>query len=236
MKNIAIIGANGAIGSAFVQLFSNDENVRKIYACSRSKNTVSSSKIISLYIDVTKEASIKTLAESIDEELDLIIVASGILHQGQTQPEKALKDLSLENCHNIFSVNTFGPMIITKYLLPKLNKKTKSVLAILSARVGSISDNKLGGWYTYRASKTALNMFIKTASIELKRLNKYAIILGLHPGTVDSQLSRPFQARVPEGKLFTPQYSVEKLFEVINQADTSDSGECYDFNNLRIDY
>ena len=124
----------------------------------------------------------------------------------------------------ILNVNTVGPAIIGKYFLPLLNKDNKSVMAFLSARVGSISENKLGGWYAYRASKSALNQVIKTFSIELKRINPKAIIIGLQPGTVDSELSAPFKRSVSNNKLFTAEYSVSQLLEVIERADESSSG------------
>lgn len=123
---------------------------------------------------------------------------------------------------------------MAKHFIPKLAKDTKSVFAAISARVGSISDNQLGGWYAYRASKAALNMFIKTASVETKRLNPNAVIVGVHPGTVDSHLSEPFQARVPQGKLFTPEYSAEKLIEVFDSLNMEDSGKCFAWDGKEI--
>lgn len=236
MKNIAIIGATGSLGSAFIQQLMSMPKVKTIYACSRSKQNIRSNKIRSLELDLLSEASIKAASEAIDKKLDLIIVASGTLHTETIKPEKTLNELSLETLHSIFSVNTYGPALVLKYFSPLLNKEHKNVFAILSARVGSISDNRLGGWYAYRASKAALNMIIKTASIELNRVNKNTIIMGLHPGTVDSTLSKPFQKRVPIDKLFTPEYSAKKLLSVIEKADESYSGECYDYNNVRIAY
>jgi NAD(P)-dependent dehydrogenase (short-subunit alcohol dehydrogenase family) len=106
--------------------------------------------------------------------------------------------------------------LVAKHFLPKLNRENLSVFTALSARVGSISDNQLGGWYAYRASKAALNMVIKNAAIEIGRRNNKVIIVGLHPRTVDSNLSRPFQGNVPDGKLFTPKYSVQKLLEILS--------------------
>ena len=108
------------------------------------------------------------------------------------------------------------------------------IFAALSARVGSISDNRLGGWYAYRASKSALNMILKNAALETARRNKKAVILGLHPGTVDSRLSKPFQAHVPDGKLFTPEYSAEKMVHVMLNRTEIDSGKCFDWDNKEI--
>jgi NAD(P)-dependent dehydrogenase (short-subunit alcohol dehydrogenase family) len=130
--------------------------------------------------------------------------------------------------------NTVVPALVAKYFLPKLSKTNRSVFAALSARVGSISDNRLGGWYAYRASKAALNMIIKTAAIEMQRVNKHAIVVGLHPGTVDSALSKPFQARVPEDRLFTPAYAADRLITVLGQLQPADTGQCWDWQGLPI--
>ena len=133
-------------------------------------------------------------------------------------------NLNADNLMKVLKVNTVGPAIIGKYFIPLLNKKDKSILAFLSARVGSISDNKTGGWYAYRSSKTALNQIIKNFSIELRRTNPNAIIFGLQPGTVDSNLSEPFKRNVKEGNLFTPDYSVSMLKKIINEASPCNSG------------
>jgi NAD(P)-dependent dehydrogenase (short-subunit alcohol dehydrogenase family) len=193
---------------------------------------------VSHSIDIEDEDSIKNAAQiaSKDAKLDMVIVATGILYDQDIMPEKSLRDLSKEKMHKIFSINTVGPTIIAKHFLPQLNKSNKSIFAAISARVGSISDNKLGGWYSYRASKAALNMVLKNASIEIGRSNKKAIIAGLHPGTVDSNLSKPFQSAVKEGQLFTPQYSVCKLLEVIDGLEVKDSGGVFDFNGVKIDF
>ena len=147
-----------------------------------------------------------------------------MLHTNDFGPEKSIKDLKADNILKVLYVNTVGPAIIGKYFLPLLNKDNKSVMAFLSARVGSISENKLGGWYSYRASKSALNQVIKTFSIELKRTNPKAIIIGLQPGTVDSELSAPFKRGVSNNKLFSAKYSVSQLLGVIERADESSSG------------
>ena len=135
-----------------------------------------------------------------------------------------MRALSLQQMETSFAVNVFGPVLVAKHFIPCLTRDRKSVLAALSARVGSISDNRLGGWYSYRAGKAALNQMLKTLSIEIGRRFKNQIILGLHPGTVDTGLSKPFQSNVPDGKLFTPEYSAKALLKVINTAEASDSG------------
>ena len=125
--------------------------------------------------------------------------------------------------------------MIAKHFLPKLNRENLSIFAAISARVGSISDNYLGGWYAYRASKSALNMIIKNAAIEIGRRNKNAVIVGLHPGTVDSKLSKPFQGNIPHNKLFTPEYSAKKLLEVISTLKPWQSGKCWAWDGTEVD-
>ncbi|MBL6664559.1 MAG: SDR family NAD(P)-dependent oxidoreductase [Rickettsiales bacterium] len=233
--NIVVIGASGALGFEFVKQFGGDKNVKNVFAFSRSKIAFDNDKIIADFIDIEDEKSIQEAAQKCPNKIDLVIVATGILHDEKLMPEKSLRDLNKEKFEKLFSVNTIGPALIAKYFLAKLNKEQKSVFAAISARVGSISDNHLGGWYAYRASKTALNMVLKNAAIETARSNKKAIILGLHPGTVDSKLSKPFQSAVKADKLFSPQYSVEKMREVLEKSTISDSGSVIDFNNIKIE-
>ena len=226
-QNIVILGAAGAIGSAFTNLLSQKYPNASLFAFSRNGEHS---------INYSSEDSIAEAAELAAKEksLDLVIVANGILHEETLIPEKSLRDLSAEKFHRVFEVNTITPALIAKYFLPKLNKEKLSVFSALSARVGSISDNQLGGWYAYRASKAALNMIIKNAAIEVGRRNKHAIIVGLHPGTVDSDLSKPFQGNVAEEKLFTPQYSAEKLLAVLKNLSVEQTGKCFAWDGKEI--
>jgi len=183
-----IIGASGGIGAAFVAHLKLQHNIINVIELSRSQDD----------FDYTDENKVKFIADKIDNQsIDLIICATGFLG---LEPEKSLKDLSMDKFQHIFAHNTFGPAMVMKYFTPKLKRDSKSVMAFLSARVGSIEDNHIGGWYAYRASKSALNMVIRNAAIEIARTNKNASIVGLHPGTVDTSLSKPFQGMVPEGK------------------------------------
>lgn len=231
MKNIAVIGANGAIGRGFVEQLSKDEDVLLVHAFSRDQAEFNSTKVTSHLISYDEE-SFRQAAEN--GPFDIVIVATGILHQDGLHPEKALRDLSAEKLITLFEINTVIPALAMKYFLPQLSKDKKSIFAALSARVGSISDNHLGGWYSYRASKAALNMLIKTASIELKRSHKKSIIIGLHPGTVDSPLSKPFQSHVPLEKLFSPEYSTQKMLDTLNQLTPEDSGKCFSYKGEEI--
>jgi NAD(P)-dependent dehydrogenase (short-subunit alcohol dehydrogenase family) len=225
MRKVAVIGSSGAIGRAFVDHYINDLSINSIFSFSRSSIGIDNNKVKHFLIDIENESSIKNAAKSVEEtNFDEIIIASGLLHTNEFGPEKSIKDLKADNILKVLNVNTVGPAIIGKYFLPLLTKDNKSVMAFLSARVGSISENKLGGWYSYRASKSALNQVIKTFSIELKRTNPKAIIIGLQPGTVDSELSAPFKRSASNNKLFSAEYSVSKLLGVIERADESSSG------------
>ena len=236
IKNIAVIGCSGAIGNAFTKLLLKTHPYATIHAFSRQKLTDIPTEVIHHYINYEDESSIEKAALIATKKLpiDLAIVATGFLHNDKISPEKSLRELSAEKFLKLYSANAITPALIAKYFLPKLNRNTISIFAAISARIGSISDNQLGGWYGYRASKAALNMIIKNASIEIKRNNKNAIIVGLHPGTVDSNLSRPFQAKVPDGKLFTPSYSCEKLLEVLKSLSPDNSGKCFAWDGTEI--
>lgn len=231
--NVAVIGASGGIGSAFVHALSSKSNVDKIYALSRPATDFDSEKIISDNIDITDEDSVKAAAEKCDVQLDMIIVATGMLHNGGSLPEKSLRNLDMNAMHECYAVNVFGPALVAKHFLPLIPKNSKSVFACLSARVGSISDNAIGGWHSYRASKSALNMILKNTSIEIGRRYKEAIILGLHPGTVDTQLSKPFQSNVKHD-IFTPEQSATMLLNVMDQASVEDSGKVFDFDYKEV--
>jgi NAD(P)-dependent dehydrogenase (short-subunit alcohol dehydrogenase family) len=226
-KNIAVVGASGAIGSAFVNILSQRYPQATLHAFSQHSGSL---------IDYKSEDSIANAAAiaSANFPIDCVIVANGVLHAPGLTPEKSLKDCSAQKFHDIFQINTIVPAMIAKHFLPKLNAQESSRFAVLSARVGSISDNQLGGWYAYRASKAALNMFVKTAAIEIGRRNKHAVIVALHPGTVDSPLSQPFQAGLPEGQLFTPEDAVQKLIDVIVKLKAEQSGKFFAYDGEEI--
>ena len=234
MTNIAIIGASGAIGSPFVEQFSNQSQVNKIYAFSRSEKAFSSKKVIIGKIDLLDEASIVKASEAIADKLDAVIVASGVLHDDKVNPEKSLRDLSAEKFAYNFAVNATGPALVMKYFLPKLQTEEKAIFAALSARVGSISDNQLGGWYAYRAAKAALNMLIKNTAIEMNRRHKKMILVGLHPGTVDSNLSKPFSASVAADHLFSPEKAVADLIKVLEGLSIANSGKIFAYDGKEI--
>ena len=233
--NIAIIGSSGSIGSALIAQIHKRYPTACIHAFSRTPLTEDSENITHYRIDYNDERSIATSAEIASNKvlLDLILCTTGLLHDDQIQPEKSLKELSYDKFFKIFSVNTFLPALVAKHFLPVLRKDKKAVFAVLSARVGSISDNTLGGWYAYRASKTALNMIIKNAAIEIGRLHKQAILVALHPGTVESPLSSPYTTGTSH-KIFTPTQAANHLLEVIEQLKSTDSGKIFAWDGEEI--
>ena len=236
-KTVAIIGSSGAIGNAVSDNLINDESIDIIYKFSRSMSVKENERVKNIFLDIEDEESIKSSLDHVpsDTKFDLVFVATGILHNDkEIFPEKSIKDIDIDKLKKVILVNTIGPTLIGKYFIPYLRKDEKSVFAFLSARVGSISENKLGGWYSYRASKTALNQIIKNFSIEIKRTNKNAIFVGLQPGTVKSFLSKPFERNVKEDNLFTPEYSAEKLRQVINDLSPDDSGKFFAWNGEEI--
>lgn len=237
-RNIAIIGSSGAIGQAITERLVLDQSIERIYACSRQGKMFQSKKIVSAVLDYKNEDSIHNAAKIIgkDNPLDLVIIATGFLHNEDTTPEKSIQDLSHQNFIKNFMANTIGPALVAKHFLPLMSKEHQSVFSCISARIGSISDNRLGGWYAYRASKAALNMTLKNLSIEASRRFKQTIIVGLHPGTVDSSLSKPFQTFVSDDKLFTPEYAAERLINVIDNLELRDSGKIFAWDGSMIDY
>lgn len=235
-SNVAVIGASGGIGAAFADDLATCASVAQVYRLSRAATENPATG--SLPLDLEDERSIKNAATALKNavgSLDMVIVATGLLHEpGGLQPEKSWRMLDSAALEKIFRINTVGPALVAKHFLPLLARDRKAVFAALSARVGSIEDNHLGGWYGYRASKAALNMMLKTLSVELARRNPHAICVGLHPGTVDTGLSQPFQRGVPASRLFTDAASARYLLNTLDQLTVADSGMVYAWDGSRI--
>lgn len=232
-----MIGASGGIGSALARALRAEPRAAAVHALSRKSFRAGGDA--NGGIDITDEASVAAAAETVAAHgpVDLVIVASGILHNGEgLQPEKRMRDLDPATMQRIYQVNTVGPVIVAKHFLPLLRRDGKTVFAALSARVGSISDNRLGGWASYRASKAALNMFLKTLAIEHARTRPESAVIALHPGTVDTALSKPFQGNVPDDKLFTPEFAAERLLCVLDRVTSADSGGFFAWDGSRIGY
>jgi len=216
-SNALVIGASGGIGSAMVEAL--EARGVRVTALHRQSSPA---------IDLTDESSIAAAAEQIadDGPFDLIFVATGALALRGSGPEKNLRQLDPDHLSDIMALNAIGPALAIKHLHPLLPREGRSVMAALSARVGSIGDNGLGGWYGYRASKAALNQLIRTAAIEIRRNRKDVIVLALHPGTVKTRLSADFT----DGReTFSPAESAEKLLGIMAAAPREQSGGFLDY-------
>lgn len=231
---VLVVGGQGGIGGALIDQLSSDPLIAELHVWSRQHIEGDDNAIKRVDVDITDETSIAAAAASL-EHIDLVIVATGMLHgRDGTAPEKSWKDLSVGQFTDNFLVNTIGPAMIAKHVLPRFPRRGRAVFAALSARVGSIEDNRLGGWYSYSASKAALNQVIKSLSIELSRLRPDAVCVGLHPGTVDTNLSRPFQANVDAAKLFTQSAAAGHLLKVIDGLTTEDTGGVFAWDGTRV--
>jgi NAD(P)-dependent dehydrogenase (short-subunit alcohol dehydrogenase family) len=210
-----VIGASGGIGAALVRQLESGGRFATVHALSRSGSG----------LDLEDEASIREAARVVSEGPPpaLVIVATGVLH-GEHQPERSYRALTAEHLLRDYRLNAIGPALVAKHFLPLMPREAHGVFAALSARVGSIGDNRLGGWHAYRASKAALNMLIRNLTIEHGRTHKAGIVVGLHPGTVATPLSAPFQGGVAPEKLFTPDHSAERLLHVIEDLTPRNSG------------
>ena len=238
-SNAAVIGASGGIGRAFVELLAGDARVRRVHACCRVPGEWAQDKVVSHRLDLTDEGSIEAAAAAASDNapLDLVIVATGILYRGERiRPEKAMREIDPENLAEVLAVNSIGPSLVAKHFLPKLRRDSKAVFAALSARVGSIDDNRLGGWTAYRMSKAALNMLVRTMAIEQARSAPESVVVALHPGTVDTELSRPFTGRLPAPKLFKPRMAATRLLGVLDALRSDRTGGFFAYDGSRIDY
>ena len=231
-KSAVVFGSGGGIGAALCRgLVARGVHVR---AGSRSGEIPEGCE--GFRFDLDDESSIVSAAEAIrGDPPDMVLVATGVLtlHDG-TGPERTLKALDGEAMARVLYLNTIGPALVAKHVLPLLPREGRSVFAVLSARVGSISDNRLGGWHSYRASKAALNMLVRNFAIEMGRTHKRAVVVGLHPGTVDTSLSEPFQGNVPDGQLQTPEEAARHLLEVVDGLEPGDSGKVFDWRGEAI--
>ncbi len=235
---VVVVGASGGIGSEFVRQLSSSQQIGRVFALHRQPPPSTQSGVEHLTCDITDEGSIRAAAEVVaaNGPVDAVIAATGLLHDGAIQPEKSLASIDADAMLEVFRINAIGPVLLARHFLPLLRRDARTLFAALSARVGSISDNRLGGWASYRASKAALNMLLRTAAIEHKRRWPQSIVVGLHPGTVDTRLSSPFQKRVPEGKLFTPTYAVERMLDVLDHLDAADSGGFFAWDGQPIEF
>ena len=223
---MAIIVGMGGIGRALADAAEGSGRFERVERLSRANG-----------FDPLDESSIARAAKAMAHkecDVKLMIVTTGMLHDEVQSPEKSLRDLDSIHLARSFAINAIAPAIIAQHFLPIFPRGQRSVFAALSARVGSIADNRNGGWHGYRASKAALNMLIKTIAIEQARTRPEMICVGLHPGTVDTAMSKPFQRGALATKLFSPARAAQHLLEVVDNLDLHDSGKCLAWDGSEI--
>jgi NAD(P)-dependent dehydrogenase (short-subunit alcohol dehydrogenase family) len=241
-----VAGAGRGIGLAFVRRLLAENDVRRVWAGCRQPEDAGElhelarqdSRLRLVGLDVSDEGRLAAAARTVAmeaEPLDLVLNCAGVLHApGGLQPERRLSEVRGDWLMQAFAVNGAGPLLLAKHLEALLPRRERVVFASLSARVGSIGDNRLGGWYAYRGAKAAQNMFLKTMSIELARRARGIVCVALHPGTTDTALSAPFQGGVPAEKLFSAERAAEQLLQVIDGLDSRANGGFFAWNGERI--
>ncbi len=225
-----VVGAHGGIGRAVADVLDAEREYDQVIRLSRHADSP-------VRLDVTDEESIVTAADWLRQHAlqpSLVFVATGLLHRDDRGPEKNMRQLDADWLTETYRVNAIGPALVAKHFLPLMPRDQIVRFAAISARVGSISDNRLGGWYGYRAAKAALNMMVRNLGIEWGRKHKRSIIVALHPGTVDTPLSSPFQGNVPEGKLFDRERAAMQLLDVLDELKPADSGKIFAWDGSEI--
>lgn len=231
---ILIVGGSGGIGSALVQLFLKSHPEAIVYATYRTtKPVMDNPRLYWSKVDLSSEQQIQALSESIPE-LTILINAVGILHQPDTLPEKSIKEFNGDFFNHNMTSNVMPSIYLAKHFAKQLKAKQNSYLITISARIGSIEDNKIGGWISYRCSKAALNMALKTISVEWKYKLPNCCVFAFHPGTTDTNLSKQFQRNVPDNKLFTPEYVANCLANLISTKTAADSGMFFSYDGSKI--
>ena len=216
-----VFGASGGIGQAFSRFLENKLGSENVVNVSRSFDG----------FEISDEEKILKFSESIEGSFNLIINATGVLQTTEEGPEKTINVVKQKLMIDMMTINAIGPALLLKNFSKKLDKTKFSVFVNLSARVGSITDNRLGGWISYRSSKAALNQIIKTSSIEINRRNKNAICVGLHPGTVKTRFTEKFQNTT---ETISPDESVEMMMKVVENLSVNDNGYCFAYDGKVI--
>jgi len=246
-----VVGGNRGIGLALVEGLLNEANTRQVVATYRlssdrekltSLKEQNASRLSIVPLDVTDDFSLAAFSNYLQTRQDekrpglpeLVVHSAGILHGRELESEKTLEQCSPRKLLRMFEVNSIGPLMVARALLPLYDKQRPFVFAALSAMVGSIGDNRLGGWYGYRASKSALNQFVKTLSNECRHRFPQAAIVAVHPGTTDTDLSRPFQRGVKPGKLYSPPQSATRILDVIKSLDARQNGRFFNWDGGEI--
>ncbi len=232
--NIVIVGGSGGIGQAFIRNLVGKDDVLSIHATfNRNEPKFLHPKLIWQRMDVMQQSSVRTWSETLGE-IDWLINAAGILHTRDSRPEKSVGQFEPDFFLQNISINTVPTLVLARFTQEKFKHGRPAVFASVSAKVGSIEDNRLGGWYSYRASKAALNMCIKTLAIEWKRTLPSVTVAALHPGTTDTALSKPFQKNVPKDKLFSPDQSAGYMLDVLNGLTPEMSGRFWAYDGALL--
>ncbi|MFP4130220.1 MAG: SDR family oxidoreductase [Halorhodospira sp.] len=245
---VLIQGASRGIGLECVHQCLAEPHIGRVWASCRHPQGAealqalareSGGRLHLLTLDVTDELTVSEAAEQVraaEGRLHLVLNAAGLLHDPERRihPEKRIEEVTPEGLDALFRVNAAGPLVVARHFLPLFSHGDPAVFAAISARVGSIGDNRKGGWYAYRGSKAALNQFLHTLAVELARRAPAVTCAALHPGTTDTEMSTPFRAWVPEGQLFSPERTVRQLLGVIDGLSPADSGGFFAWDGQRI--
>lgn len=231
-----IVGASSQIAQAIIHELINDTSINQIISISRSPLSFPGC-VENIQCDY-QEAHIKDVCHNLNlkSPISRVFICNGVLHDETKRPERKIEQITEKALTEILHSNTIVPTLWLKHLTPLLKSDTPCKVALFSARIGSISDNQLGGWYSYRASKAALNMLVQTFAIELARRAKNVKLLAFHPGTTDTPLSKPFQRSVPEGKLFTPEFVATQLLTLLDTLEPDGSASYMDWNHQSIEW
>ena len=243
-KNALVFGASGGLGQAVVAKFLTDPNIDRVVAVSRNPQTedlsapwISNTRLIWIQVEDYSEDAMREVVTGLEKyqgSISRVCICHGQLHTDHIWPEKRLEDIDGGAMHDIFYVNAIVPSIWLKLLHKIIAGDTPCPVAVFSARVGSTGDNRLGGWYAYRASKAALNSMLKSFAVEYARRAKNVKLIAFHPGTTDTELSKPFQASVPKEHLFAPAFVVERLAVIMDEAEVDGQLSFLDWDGKTI--
>ena len=230
-----VVGSGGAIARSLLARWCGS-GLYHVVAVGRSHCDIQGVHSLTTDYSEASLAEVTAAVSALGSNIERLVVTNGVLSGADFSPERKVGDLTTASWQHVMTVNALTPMLILSALWSLMRSSTQPRVAVLTARVGSLSDNELGGWYSYRASKSALNMMLKCAAIEVRRINKNAKLIAYHPGTVDSPLSKPFQRSVPEGKLFSPDFSAEQLDNLMTSAVPDGTLSYLDWAGQAIDW